>query len=57
VSTPDDFEQALVDDIADADVVGDELLAAELRLELNAYRSARQAAEGGDDPAGARDHG
>jgi len=44
-----------VDDIADAEVVGDEQLAAELRLELNAYRSARQAA-GGDDPTSA-DHG
>ncbi len=48
MSTPDDFEQALVDDIADAELVADEQLAAELRLELNAYRSARQSAEGAD---------
>jgi hypothetical protein len=41
----DDFEQALLDDIADADLVADEELAAELRLQLNAYRTARTQAE------------
>jgi hypothetical protein len=40
----DAFEQELLTDIAEADVIGQDNLAAEWRLELNAYRAAKKQA-------------
>jgi hypothetical protein len=58
---PDDFEQELLADIAEADAFGEDELAAEWRFELQAYRAARATAlaEGGTwdgtDPDGRRE--
>ena len=41
---PDEFEQALLADIAEADLVSDEAVASDLRIQLEAYRRARQTA-------------
>jgi len=43
---PDAFEQELLTDIAEAEALGDEGLAAEWRLELNSYRAAKKQALG-----------
>jgi hypothetical protein len=42
---PDAFEQELLTDIEEAEALGEEGLAAEWRLELNSYRSARRQAQ------------
>jgi hypothetical protein len=49
-TVPDAFEQELLNDIAEAEALGDYELAAEWRLELKSYRAARQQAiqEDGD---------
>ena len=47
---PDAFEQELLTDIAEAEAVGDYELAAELRLELDSYRAAKEQALGGRQP-------
>jgi len=39
---PDEFEQELVTDIAEADSFGESELAAQWRLELKSYRAAKQ---------------
>ena len=41
---PDDYQSQLRADIADAELVADEQLAAEPRLELNAYLAAKRQA-------------
>ena len=45
-SVPDEFEQALLDEIADADAVDDGELAADLRIQLAAYRAAKRKSPG-----------
>lgn len=39
---PDEFEQELLTDIAEAESFGESELAAQWRLELNSYRAAKQ---------------
>jgi hypothetical protein len=39
---PDDFEQELLSDIAEAEAFGENELAAEWRLELKTYRAAKE---------------
>ena len=46
---PDEFEQELLTDIEEADVLGEYELAAEWRLELSSYRAAREQAEREDE--------
>jgi hypothetical protein len=40
----DAFEQELLADIAEAEAIGEDVLAAEWRLELNTYRAAKREA-------------
>ncbi len=49
---PDAFEQELLTDIAEAEALGEEGLAAEWRLELNSYRAAKKQALGQDQAWG-----
>jgi hypothetical protein len=41
-AVPDDFEQELLSDIAEAEALGENELAAEWRLELKTYRAAKE---------------
>ena len=49
---PDAFEQELLTNIAEAEALGEDELAAEWRLELNSYRAAKEQARGQDQAWG-----
>jgi hypothetical protein len=51
-TVPDAFEQELLTDIAEAESIGENELAAEWRLELKSYRAAKQQPPFGDRPWG-----